>query len=40
MSRTRLNTILIALFLTVIFLWLAIPFAMAILWSLVDPDHA
>jgi len=40
MSRTRPNTILIALFLAVIFLWLAIPFAMAILWSLVDPDHA
>lgn len=37
MSAARLNRILIALLLTLTAVWLIVPFAMAVLWSLVDP---
>lgn len=37
MTRTNLNSVLIASLLVVVALWLAIPFGMAVLWSLVDP---
>ncbi|WP_299212130.1 ABC transporter permease [uncultured Tateyamaria sp.] len=36
-GTNKLNTILIGLLCVVAFLWLVIPFVMAILWSLVDP---
>jgi len=36
-NRTVLNTFLIYALCVVAFLWLVIPFGMAILWSLVDP---
>lgn len=37
MSSARLNSMLMALVVGVAFIWLAIPFTMAVLWSLVDP---
>lgn len=37
MTYQRLNSLLIAMVVTVAFIWLAIPFTMAVLWSLVDP---
>ena len=37
MSYARLNSLLIVMIVTVALIWLAIPFTMAILWSLVDP---
>ena len=37
MPSTWLNRILIGALLTTSFIWLAIPFALAVLWSLVDP---
>jgi putative spermidine/putrescine transport system permease protein len=37
MPSSWLNRILIGALLTVSFVWLAIPFALAVLWSLVDP---
>lgn len=38
MTQTRINSILMALVVAVAFIWLVIPFTMAILWSLVDPS--
>lgn len=38
MTSTRLNTILMSLVVATAFIWLIIPFAMAVLWSLVDPS--
>ncbi|MEM0674924.1 MULTISPECIES: ABC transporter permease [Dickeya] len=35
----RLNRLLVALLLLLGLVWLVLPFAMAILWSLVDPAH-
>ncbi len=35
-----INRILLGLLIVASFIWLIIPFGMAILWSLVDPDHA
>lgn len=40
MSAKRLNTILAGLLTVTLVLWIAIPFAMALLWSLVDPGTA
>lgn len=41
MSRNRpLNLLLTLLLAAVLIIWLVVPFGMAILWSLVDPDHA
>ena len=37
MTYQRLNSLLITMVVTVAFIWLAIPFTMAVLWSLVDP---
>jgi len=37
MTYRRLNQVLLALLLTLTAIWLAVPFAMAVLWSLVDP---
>ncbi len=39
MNRTLLNRILMGLVLVAAFIWLVIPFAMAVLWSLVDPSQ-
>ena len=43
MSQTvhgrRVVTISLIFFLIANFVWLGLPFGMAILWSLVDPDH-
>lgn len=39
MRPTVLNRILVAALLLVAIVWLVIPFALAILWSLVDPAH-
>lgn len=39
MIRTRLNTILMGLLIAISIVWLLIPFAMATLWSLVDPSQ-
>ena len=39
MTYARLNSILMALIIVVAFVWLAIPFTMAVLWSLVDPSE-
>ena len=39
MTYARLNSILMALVVAVAFVWLAIPFTMAVLWSLVDPSE-
>lgn len=38
MTRSKLNTTLLGLLLLVCVVWLIIPFAMAVLWSLVDPS--
>ncbi len=40
MRRDTLNNALLIVLVGVCVLWLVIPFAMAILWSLVDPEHA
>lgn len=40
MNSKSLNAGLSALLIAAVVLWLVIPFGMAILWSLVDPDHA
>ena len=40
MRAATVNRILIVVLMGVCFLWLVIPFAMAILWSLVDPSQA
>jgi putative spermidine/putrescine transport system permease protein len=40
MTRQALNIVLLTLVGVVLVLWLVMPFGMAILWSLVDPDHA
>ena len=37
MMPARLNTLLAGLLVAVLVLWLLVPFAMALLWSLVDP---
>ncbi len=39
MSTNRLNTVLITLLSIGFAIWLVIPFAMAVLWSLVDPSR-
>lgn len=39
MTRSRLNNILMGFLIAACFVWLVIPFAMAILWSLVDPSE-
>ncbi|WP_417814638.1 ABC transporter permease [Thalassospira alkalitolerans] len=39
MNRLRLNNILMALVIALAFIWLFIPFVMAVLWSLVDPSQ-
>ncbi len=39
MQNSLLNRILIGSLITVAFIWLVIPFALAVLWSLVDPAH-
>lgn len=39
MNQSRINNILITMVVVVAFIWLAIPFAMAVLWSLVDPSE-
>ncbi len=39
MTYARLNSILMTLIIVVAFVWLAIPFTMAVLWSLVDPSE-
>lgn len=39
MNSILLNRILIAALIVVATIWLVIPFSLAILWSLVDPDH-
>jgi len=33
-----LTRVLLVLLLTVVFIWLFVPFTMAVLWSLVDPE--
>jgi len=33
-----LNRVLMVLLLTVVAIWLIVPFTMAVLWSLVDPE--
>ncbi|WP_316858501.1 ABC transporter permease subunit [uncultured Cohaesibacter sp.] len=38
MTRQMINRLLMTFLLAVCFVWLVIPFAMAILWSLVDPS--
>lgn len=38
MSHSRLNTLLATLLIVTLIAWILIPFAMALLWSLVDPD--
>jgi putative spermidine/putrescine transport system permease protein len=38
MTRSTLNRILAVSFATVLFVWLAVPFGMALLWSTVDPS--
>ena len=38
MTRTRIDAVLLGLLLTACALWLVVPFAMAVLWSLVDPS--
>lgn len=40
MNQKLINRILLSLLIAVSFIWLVIPFGMAILWSLVDPNHA
>ncbi|MGV2101230.1 ABC transporter permease [Rhizobium sp. 21-4511-3d] len=40
MSYRSIERILIAAVIVIMVLWLAIPFAMALLWSLVDPSQA
>lgn len=40
MRASMINRVLIILLMGVCFLWLVIPFAMAILWSVVDPSQA
>jgi putative spermidine/putrescine transport system permease protein len=40
MTRSRLNAILVVLLATVMTVWLVVPFAMALMWSLVDPGQA
>ncbi|MBY5760266.1 ABC transporter permease [Rhizobium leguminosarum] len=40
MNRRTLNALLVALLIVVLVVWLVVPFGMAILWSLVDPDQA
>lgn len=37
MSQSRLNTLLATLLIITLIAWIVIPFAMALLWSLVDP---
>lgn len=39
MTRTRINSILMALLVALSIVWLLIPFTMAALWSLVDPSQ-
>lgn len=39
MASSWLNRMLMTLLIVVTFFWLVIPFALAILWSLVDPAH-
>lgn len=39
MSSKRLNRILLVLLLSLTAIWLVVPFAMAVLWSLVDPSQ-
>lgn len=39
MTRERLNSILMTALIALSFIWLIIPFVMAILWSLVDPSQ-
>jgi len=39
MTRQRLNQVLLALLLGLTAIWLIVPFAMAVLWSLVDPSE-
>jgi putative spermidine/putrescine transport system permease protein len=39
MTRTRINSILMALLVALSIVWLLIPFTMAALWSLVDPSE-
>lgn len=39
MTRKSLNRVLIVVLLALNVLWVALPIALAILWSLVDPDH-
>nr|WP_319484985.1 ABC transporter permease subunit [uncultured Cohaesibacter sp.] len=39
MSQSRINRILMSLVVTISIIWLIIPFAMATLWSLVDPSE-
>lgn len=40
MSYRSIERILIAAVIVIMVLWLAVPFAMALLWSLVDPSQA
>lgn len=40
MSRMMLNRFLTVALITAVILWLAVPFAMALLWSMVDPSVA
>lgn len=40
MTRKSVNALLVALLIVVLVVWLVVPFGMAILWSLVDPDQA
>ncbi|WP_180897286.1 ABC transporter permease [Martelella soudanensis] len=40
MRNTNLNRVLVVILSVVLVFWLAMPFAMAVLWSLVDPDKA
>lgn len=39
MNQSRINNILMTMVVVVAFIWLAIPFTMAVLWSLVDPSE-
>lgn len=39
MTRSRLNNVLMGSLIALVFVWLVIPFTMAILWSLVDPSE-
>ena len=40
MSRAALNRLLISIFMSLNIFWLLMPIAMALLWSLVDPNYA